>query len=660
MVHRAVRYDYTYVGAGDGLLCFHLNKSINRLRGISSQDEGVVVDIVATDSNERFAGPDAKNPCHVEDAEQAIVSRCPDIVICSWQPMGVDWTARMRQTPSVREYILIGEMDDGICGHSWLTWGYGGFDSSADDTSSEEAGMDTEGNKEKRREEEGNSGRESSTDQGDKGKASAWANVDWKGSYGKERKEEESRDERANINDAANSLAEECTANLKTSEADELEMLAGWFETQEGFRYEGADRSKRPSAEELGEKRQYENMAESYNNDARADVETGHDSFVMPMKKLCKRDHGPGSTDGGVPPAVNSRSRDLEGQRLARLETAEGNPKGLEAAPGGLEGVPDGSESAAGDPGDSECGPEDAEGAEGAAECPGGEEAVQGGVRGGVRGGGRDGGVEGGRLIESVFHFRSSSSKAKSQASTRRLGEDSRKGTPAQKRTTSNDSALDDELYGQERTIRQSRNSTSFSSIIRDAPAHKRVVVAATAVHPEIGERVKPQSASIMSPPGLVQSPKSQRFRPSSHLDPDRSSSGRSANTSSFGTELQGIGRLAGESSKVGTLAAKSSTFGRFAVESPEVQKNSALKDELACCLDDGLVGGSSPARTLLERRRKTKVREAAPYIRDGWERVELLHIGRTQICRTDERWSCRRHSHTVSFRRPMKYTPNP
>ena len=44
------------------------------------------------------------------------------IVLCSWMPMGQDWTAMFREY-NVDEYILIGEADDGSCGHNWLTWG---------------------------------------------------------------------------------------------------------------------------------------------------------------------------------------------------------------------------------------------------------------------------------------------------------------------------------------------------------------------------------------------------------------------------------------------------------------------------------------------------------------------------------------------------------
>ncbi|KAL3921357.1 MAG: hypothetical protein SGILL_002786, partial [Bacillariaceae sp.] len=44
------------------------------------------------------------------------------IVLCSWMPMGEDWTSIFRAA-GVDEYILIGESDDGSCGHNWKTWG---------------------------------------------------------------------------------------------------------------------------------------------------------------------------------------------------------------------------------------------------------------------------------------------------------------------------------------------------------------------------------------------------------------------------------------------------------------------------------------------------------------------------------------------------------
>jgi hypothetical protein len=48
------------------------------------------------------------------------------IVLCSWMPMGQDWTSLFRDA-AVDEYILIGEADDGSCGHNWLTFGNPAF-----------------------------------------------------------------------------------------------------------------------------------------------------------------------------------------------------------------------------------------------------------------------------------------------------------------------------------------------------------------------------------------------------------------------------------------------------------------------------------------------------------------------------------------------------
>ena len=36
-------------------------------------------------------------------------------------------TKEIRATSSVREYVLVGESDDGCCGHNWLTWGNPAF-----------------------------------------------------------------------------------------------------------------------------------------------------------------------------------------------------------------------------------------------------------------------------------------------------------------------------------------------------------------------------------------------------------------------------------------------------------------------------------------------------------------------------------------------------
>ena len=58
-----------------------------------------------------------------ERHDEALQRHAPDLVLCCWQPLGMDLTAAMRATPSVREYVLVGEADSGMCGHHQLTWG---------------------------------------------------------------------------------------------------------------------------------------------------------------------------------------------------------------------------------------------------------------------------------------------------------------------------------------------------------------------------------------------------------------------------------------------------------------------------------------------------------------------------------------------------------
>ena len=49
----------------------------------------------------------------------------PDIVLCAWMPMGVDWSEYIRSKSCVKEYILLGETDRGCCGHNYYTCKYG-------------------------------------------------------------------------------------------------------------------------------------------------------------------------------------------------------------------------------------------------------------------------------------------------------------------------------------------------------------------------------------------------------------------------------------------------------------------------------------------------------------------------------------------------------
>lgn len=57
------------------------------------------------------------------DYKEALKKYKPDIVISSWMPYTEDWTKDFRTFSSVKEYILIGEPDNGCCGHPWKMWG---------------------------------------------------------------------------------------------------------------------------------------------------------------------------------------------------------------------------------------------------------------------------------------------------------------------------------------------------------------------------------------------------------------------------------------------------------------------------------------------------------------------------------------------------------
>ncbi|MCX6723327.1 MAG: hypothetical protein NT094_04680 [Candidatus Staskawiczbacteria bacterium] len=106
------------VGAGNGRLAHFLN---NRLKDISPDlARCVATDSGANESKEAFPG---ETPVEKLDYKEALKKYKPQIVICSWMPYGIDWTVDFRKTNSVEEYILIGEEDEGCCGHSSKTWG---------------------------------------------------------------------------------------------------------------------------------------------------------------------------------------------------------------------------------------------------------------------------------------------------------------------------------------------------------------------------------------------------------------------------------------------------------------------------------------------------------------------------------------------------------
>lgn len=167
------------VGAGDGLLSYFLNECLQRKgqentndviakfkskrgrkqtvkqRKKTSREEGtqtndyVVPQIVATDdgswkitpysnaSVESLSVSQAISKHGSRDTNHELTQQKHVIVLCSWMPMGEDWTEEFRNG-GVAEYILIGEKDDGNCGDNWKTWGNPDFCFSSQDTEGEE------------------------------------------------------------------------------------------------------------------------------------------------------------------------------------------------------------------------------------------------------------------------------------------------------------------------------------------------------------------------------------------------------------------------------------------------------------------------------------------------------------------------------------------
>ena len=116
------------VGAGSGYLanCLvnHSPLKHHILDTSSTDSNKLSISYIATDS---FSSKTAKNkqyfPVRCESYVNALSRHQPDIIICSWMPMGDDWTSIFRQFTTTKEYIMIGEAFDGCCGHNWYTWG---------------------------------------------------------------------------------------------------------------------------------------------------------------------------------------------------------------------------------------------------------------------------------------------------------------------------------------------------------------------------------------------------------------------------------------------------------------------------------------------------------------------------------------------------------
>lgn len=101
------------LGAGGGRLAYFLSKELE------AQAPGRF-EYHAVDNGE-WDIPDPYGIVEKLRVEEALTQYDADLVLVSWMPPQTDWTKAIRQTQSVREYILIGE--DGSTGKEWETWG---------------------------------------------------------------------------------------------------------------------------------------------------------------------------------------------------------------------------------------------------------------------------------------------------------------------------------------------------------------------------------------------------------------------------------------------------------------------------------------------------------------------------------------------------------
>jgi len=101
------------VGAGSGKLSFFLSQKLR-------ESNVATIKLITTDyHNEDFKIKSPYNNIVNLSEKDAIEKFKPSIVICSWMPLGEDWTTDFRKADSVQEYILIGP--EGPCGTE-ATW----------------------------------------------------------------------------------------------------------------------------------------------------------------------------------------------------------------------------------------------------------------------------------------------------------------------------------------------------------------------------------------------------------------------------------------------------------------------------------------------------------------------------------------------------------
>lgn len=100
-------------GAGNGRLSHFLRQML------SKKTPGRF-SLIAVDNGSWNIPP--RFPIQRLNNEEAIERYKPAIIITSWMPNGDDWTALYRTSPTVEEYLLIGETEGGHCGAD-ATWG---------------------------------------------------------------------------------------------------------------------------------------------------------------------------------------------------------------------------------------------------------------------------------------------------------------------------------------------------------------------------------------------------------------------------------------------------------------------------------------------------------------------------------------------------------
>lgn len=108
------------VGAGDGRLFMFLKV----IKDAYVKENGEFpIEMYANDSGSWGFRPIEGSGVELCDYKEFLNRIQPQIIFVSWMPQGNDWSQTFRDTNSCMEYVCIGDIDTGITGHVWLTWG---------------------------------------------------------------------------------------------------------------------------------------------------------------------------------------------------------------------------------------------------------------------------------------------------------------------------------------------------------------------------------------------------------------------------------------------------------------------------------------------------------------------------------------------------------